>query len=259
MACGAGRGLQPPPRHSVRSAARWACAGRCTFAGSCERAQRPVAPAGGRPATAHLTATLDGHGATKNASSQRASVAEPPPLQSPLEQNARSSFLRPYTAALHLSAKGEKGAQLRRASPTQPSRPGRAAGKGRLLPSETRDSPLTEALGHATLGCPGPSSARSSNGPSGALGSSLATWPPALGRDRADSHGGRPGRARSSLTAKQRLRQAQRTRHQHELGHSEHLRARGTRHRKAWEKAKRADGFHFGESGILYHLFAPQQ
>ena len=129
---------------------------------------------------------------------------------------------------LETETKVSVGAQLRRAIPTHPSRPGRAAGKGRLLPSETRDSPLTEALGHATLGCPVPSSARSSNGPSGASGSSLAIWAPALGRDRADSHGGRPGRARSSLAAKQRLQQAQRTRHQHELGHSEHLRARGT-------------------------------
>ena len=205
------------------------CIGRCTIAAPCERAQRPVAPAGGKLCQRrHSRRTLDGLGATKNASSQRARVAEPPRLVPPLDQNARSSFFGGSTAALHLSAKGEKGAQLRRASPTQPSRPGRAAGKGRLLPSETRDSPLTEALGHATLGCPGPSSARSSNGPSGALGSSLAIWAPALGRDRADSHGGRPGRARSSLTAKQRLRQAQRTRHQHELGHSEHLRARGT-------------------------------
>ena len=119
MACGAGRGLQPPPRHSVRSAARWACAGRCTFAGSCERAQRPVAPAGGRPATAHLTATLDGHGATKNASSQRASVAEPPPF-SPLSSRTHGARSCARTRLLSTCLQKEKKAHSC-GGPAQPS------------------------------------------------------------------------------------------------------------------------------------------
>jgi len=106
-------------------------------------------------ANAHQTATLDGLGATKNASSQRATVAEAHPLHPSLDPNARSLFSGACTADIHLPAKGEKGAQLRRANAAQRSRPGRAAGKGRLLPNKTRDSPLAEALGYAMLTCPG--------------------------------------------------------------------------------------------------------
>ena len=177
--------------------------------------------------SAHLT-RHNGLGATKNGSWECASIAEAHPLQLTLDLNGRSFLFCASTAAFHLPAKAEKGAQLRRVTATHCIMVRASDRRGRLLPIETCNSPLGAALGHATLGCPGPSRARSSNGPSGASGSSLAIWAPALGRDRADSHGGRPGWARSSLAAKQRLQQAQRTRHQHELGHSEHLRARGT-------------------------------
>ena len=133
LRCGA-RATTPPPRQPVRSAARWACVDRCTVARSCERAQRPVAPAGGKPAAAHLTATLDGHGATKNATWERANVAERHPLHSPLDLNSRSLSFCACTAALHLSAGGEKGAQLPRARMTQD---GTLCQSGRRGPART--------------------------------------------------------------------------------------------------------------------------
>ena len=51
---------------------------------------------------------------------ERDSVAEPLPLHPPLDQNTRSSFFCAFTAALHLPAKGEKGAQLPRPIPLHP-------------------------------------------------------------------------------------------------------------------------------------------
>ena len=87
---------------------------------------------------------------------ERASVAKAHPLHPPLDQNAHSSFFCACTASLHLSAKGEKGAELPRARPTQTNRARRAAAKGGSYLVRTAVPPLARrpgiqdwpALGH---------------------------------------------------------------------------------------------------------------